>query len=857
MTIQRAVRLLAFSLLFTSCAKKSADAPAAPVVPVVAEMKQTRTTEETPAVSGSALVTVDDAQPAPIPAKPAGSLISEVTLNKASLLGRSFNYSSSLQFSSIVDGDISTAMMGLSLGEVPAMFNIMNDKLQLVTDGRLNFESDVNHPSRLIYEFQILSQTADTITIRADRPSPISDTFMFGNKNKVPVRYSFLRSMEYAAADELMMMEGTVELTDGSIGEFIESFRPRERTVRADVKVLYNDPELTPEAERYDFLDSGDVYVAKPGKPEVRVKTKAANRWDLSNGQPVKWYITKNVPDEYLETIKNGVEGWNRYSRAMGTPDLIKFEGRLPDGIKVGDPRYNLIVWDTVQDAGAAYESQNADPITGVQSHSMIYIPLAWVNIGKDYWNKFAPETQSPGEARAAKVQKLLKERSFLGRRVPVNCMDSADLHLTLAAQENPADFAKGLLRGVVFHEVGHSFGLGHNFKGSLSYDSDDAKKPFSNSIMDYNDYNEEEAAYNDLHSADGPLLEYDRQIISFLYHDGKDIKDSDPELPACADDVADSTAAGIDPLCIRYDIGADPTKEALKSLALFSVEGSKRGVMTALDAKKVTDSLIPLPPAASVKTKKDLLTAIAKAQAFINGTVGIYISASANSFGYLGSSALKSLKVFQKDVLPEEGGYDENEMRARAAQVLEVGATMDEFPAPTRAAVMAGKVAVVQYLQTTAFVSGLPRDAQQALMDKLSPALDKLLVVDVQTAILSKMRTRFIGAIVSTPTAPLGFVQANGKSVDIEQVVLQALEYMSSQNTGSVARPVAERAAALAALKSYKRSESFQNVADRVIKALNLEISTSTDALKREAARALLAAFTKVDAPAETKADK
>jgi len=354
-----------------------------------------------------------------VPAKPAGALVSEITLNKSAILNREFNYSSSLQFSSIVDGAISTAMMAQSIGEVPATFNIMQDQLQLITDGRLNFESDVNHPSRLIYTFPILKQDDKTITIRVDGASPISDTFLFGNKNKVPVRYSFLRSMEYVASDELMMIESTVELTDGSIGEFMESFRPRAATVAADVKVMYNDPDLTKAAARYDLLDSGDIFVAKPTDSKVRIKTKAANRWDMSNGKPIEWYVTKNVPDEFIGTVKLGVEAWNRYSRAAGMPDLIKFMGRLPDGIKVGDPRYNLIVWDNVQDAGAAYESQNADPVTGIQSHSMIYIPLAWVNIGKDYWNKFSPDMQEPGKAKADALATILKTRTFLDRRVP------------------------------------------------------------------------------------------------------------------------------------------------------------------------------------------------------------------------------------------------------------------------------------------------------------------------------------------------------------------------------------------------------------------------------------------------------
>ncbi|MGZ3683658.1 MAG: hypothetical protein ACXVCI_07385, partial [Bdellovibrionota bacterium] len=51
-------------------------------------------------------------------------------------------------------------------------------------------------------------------------------------------------------------------------------------------------------------------------------------------------------------------------------------------------------------------------------------------------------------------------------------------------------------------------------------------------------------------------------------------------------------------------------------------------------------------------------------------------------------------------------------------------------------------------------------------------------------------------------------------------------------------------RLAALNSLKTYKRSENYDNVAQRVIAALKLEIANSTDALRKESARTLLASF-------------
>ena len=83
-----------------------------------------------------------------------------------------------------------------------------------------------------------------------------------------------------------------------------------------------------------------------------------------------------------------------------GKPGLI-FAGKLPENVKLGDPRYNVIVWDNVQDGNAAYESQAADPITGIQSHSNIYIPFSWLKIAKEYWTDAQwAKDGSTGESR-------------------------------------------------------------------------------------------------------------------------------------------------------------------------------------------------------------------------------------------------------------------------------------------------------------------------------------------------------------------------------------------------------------------------------------------------------------------------
>jgi Met-zincin len=777
---------------------------------------------------------------------------SVIKLRKSAVLNRPFLYGAGLQFSSIVDGKLKTAMMSQELGQLPVYFNINGGTLQLMTDGSLNFESDVNHPSRLVHEFDIVSQDNDTISIRVVKPSPVIDTFMWGNDNKVPLRVEWNRSVEYVESNELLMVESSVELTDGSVGEFMETLVPRDRQVPANFKAISANADDNDAAARYRFLDAGKVFLPKDSDPTVRAETKIAMRWALKNGEAVKWYITSNVPDEYLNDVKNGVEGWNRYTRAAGLPDIIKFMGKLPAGVKVGDPRFNLIVWDTVQQAGAAYESQNADPVTGVQQASMIYIPLAWVNIGKEYWKKTqaseAPPSSVPSQGKA--IEHILAQRSFMGRPIPVHCMNDVEMHLDMASKKSPEDFARGLLKGVIFHEVGHSFGLAHNFKGSLSFDPDDAKKSFSTSIMDYNDYNEEAAAFSSVDSSDGPLLEYDRQIISVLYNGGKDVKASDPKLPACADDEADSTDAGVDPLCIRYDIGYDPTKQALRSLELLTNPQARSGRMNSLPAA-LADALADLPAATGVKTTDDADAALKQALTDLAGVTSIYVGGSANSLGYIGSTALKSLKVFQKGVLLD--GYNETDMRENALSMLEQASSMTELPDATKQALAKQKTAILAYLAGTPALTSMSRADQDKTLADYGTKIDTALAAN-QTAALSKMRGRLIDALKNTPTAPLAFHKRNGQVLDLEVVVMGVLEQLAAPKAGSADRPMAERTQALTSLKTYSGADSYQAVSDRVQAELTKEIQSSTDALQRQALRNLLTDFTSADSADSSK---
>jgi hypothetical protein len=357
---------------------------------------------------------------------------------------------------------------------------------------------------------------------------------------------------------------------------------------------------------------------------------------------------------------------------------------------------------------------------------------------------------------------------------------------------------------------------------------------------MDYNHYNEEEAAFYSLDSADGPLLEYDRQIISELYNDGKDVKASDPALPACNDEEADSFSGGVDPLCVRYDIGSDPTKQALRSLDLIGNVDAHSGLMGSLP-KAILDTVNDLGSPADVKTADDLKKSLTRITSVVNGTVNLYVGGTANSFAYLGSQAVKSLYIFRDDVLPE--GYDANEMRERALTVLDSAANANALPAAAKDALAQVRAAIRAFLLQTQAISGLSAAEQEKVMKVLMAAVDKSFA-STEQSLLSKARTRILAGVAYHQEAPISFLTRNGAAVDGEAAVLSALETLASAKAGANDRPAAERLASIKVLAGYAKAGIGKDVIERLRTGLNEEIRTSTDAVKRANLRTLLAAL-------------
>lgn len=762
-------------------------------------------------------------------AGPNKMMTAEVTLRKDAILDRDFLYGSDLQYSAINDSEYELVLQSLALGHVPVRFKIFGNTLQLLADQRLNFESDINHPERLVHEFKILAQTADDVTIEITRGSPLLATVLNG-PTAPRERSSWIRSLEYVSDARLLMFESSLEGADGSVLEFMETIMPREAVVPAGVKPLLADADREPMAERFRFLGAGPVYMDIEG--EGRVKTQAASRYLLAADKPIEWYITPNVPDEYLPEIKTGIEGWNRYSQKMWGRDMIRFAGKLPDGVKLGDPRYNVVNWDNVAMAGAAYESQATEPLSGIQSHSLVYLPLAWINIGKDYWEKGGlSEAQS---ASADRVHQLLAKRSFMDRKLPVNCIEDAAAKISLEARQNPEAFAKELLKGVLMHEVGHALGLAHNFKGSLSMDLDDDSTSFSTSIMDYNQYALERSAYESVESDKGPLLEYDRQILSVLYNNAKDLEGS-AVLPACENGDMDDVSNGADPLCIPYDSGKDPTEALLRTMALLQEEsatfkGTRSLPRALLDASGDLGT-------AAVPEIDEVMARLVKHAIQVQGLVTYYVGSGAQSLNYMSRANIVSLYTTKPGIVPK--GYDIDAMRSRTWTGLTYLAYLEHLPDASDAALKATFAATKTWLETTAAFKGATAEEQaelRALADSLQTKVENRLWKS-RDSVLGAVRARVLGELKRIPTAPF-HLDANR---DYEALSLALLErqVLSPLETGDK-RSLSERGSCAIALSTFKDVSEGRAAVSRVKSALESEAKTSAEPRLREEARAL-----------------
>ena len=313
--------------------------------------------------------------------------------------------------------------------------------------------------------------------------------------------------------------------------------------------------------------------------------------------QPVTFWIDRNVPLAYRETVRGAILEWNKAFEKIGFQGALVVQQQPDDAsFDTLDFGHNAVRWMlNAEPVFGAIGPHHADPRTGeILDADIAFEGLTAraarrdrVQVLTSNQAALAQAFINPQPAGTPHPHSALCQHAALGAEQMGYALDVLQARGELAP-DSPVvqQFVQDYVKASIMHEVGHALGLRHNFRASRAYtEAQLADAEFtrahgtSGSVMEYTPVNlarPGDRAGVPFHTTLGP---YDYWAIEYAYKPlpvGTTPAAERIELqriaarntePLLAYGTDEDAAYGLDPETLQLDLGADPIAFASKRL--------------------------------------------------------------------------------------------------------------------------------------------------------------------------------------------------------------------------------------------------------------------------------------------------